>query len=181
MAVDSSASPSRQCAAAAAPESAIGLPCAIIVGMMRRRGNPSRTGSGYGTFWCVLMLSAARPARAPTRPAAVRFVHASFSNAKTDFWAAQKDRANGSRSHVDANSNCWSFCHIYSCTGPLALAEEATPHHTVHNHHDNRHPYSRFRHHHRGPSPEFGTHHGATHPYSRFRHHHRGPSPDVGR
>jgi len=51
-------------------------------------------------------------------------------------------------------------------TGPLALAEEpATLHYTAHNHHDEtRHPYSRFRHHHRGPSHEFGMHHHATTP-----------------
>jgi hypothetical protein len=56
---------------------------------------------------------------------------------------------------------------VVALTGPLALAEEpTTPHHTAYNHHDARHPYSRFRHHHRGPSHEFGswraTHHGAT-------------------
>jgi hypothetical protein len=51
-------------------------------------------------------------------------------------------------------------------TGPLALAQEpATPHYTAHHHHDEtRHPYSRFRHHHRGPSHEFGMHHHVTTP-----------------
>ena len=66
-------------------------------------------------------------------------------------------------------------------TGPSALAEEAATPHAVHNHHDNRHPYNRFRHHHRGPSPEFGTRSDNRDPYDRFRHHHRGPSPNVGR
>jgi hypothetical protein len=72
-------------------------------------------------------------------------------------------------------------------TGPLTLAEEpATPHHTSYNHHDNSHPYSRFRHHHHGPPPELRTHHNPPmhpmHPSSRFRHHHHGPPPsNVGR
>ena len=53
---------------------------------------------------------------------------------------------------------------IVVLTGSYARAEEpATPHHTARNHDDTRHPYSRFRHHHRGPSHEFGTHHGTTH------------------
>lgn len=66
--------------------------------------------------------------------------------------------------------------------GPLALAEEPATPHAVHNHHDdNRHPYNRFRHHHRGPSPEFGRHRDNRDRYNRFRHHHRGPSPNVGR
>jgi hypothetical protein len=76
---------------------------------------------------------------------------------------------------------------VVMLTGPLALAEEpATHHHTAYNHHDNRHPHSRFRHHHHGPSPELRTHHNPPmhpmHPSSRFRHHHHGPPPsNVGR
>jgi hypothetical protein len=79
---------------------------------------------------------------------------------------------------------------LFVLTGPLTLADEpATPHHTSYNHHDNRHPYSRFRHHHHGPPPELRTHHNPPmhpmhpmHPSSRFRHHHHGPPPsNVGR
>jgi hypothetical protein len=55
---------------------------------------------------------------------------------------------------------------VIAFTAPLALAEEpATPHYTAHHHHDEtRHPYSRFRHHHRGPPHEFGMHHRVTTP-----------------
>ena len=49
---------------------------------------------------------------------------------------------------------------VVGVAGPAALAEEAPPpDHAMHHHVDHRHPYSRFRHHHRGPAHEFGTHH----------------------
>jgi hypothetical protein len=93
-------------------------------------------------------------------------IHASFRNAKTDFRPRRRIRRTGGAMSMRSLIVGAFAASVIAFTAPLALAEEpATPHYTAHHHHDEtRHPYSRFRHHHRGPSHEFGMHHRATTP-----------------